>query len=241
MKSFFVRIWMLWLALIFFIVFSLLFVPLCLSLLAFKNFKIALALQRFWASCIIFLGGLRYTVDWQFTPQPNTAYVICCNHTSYLDIVLPFCFWPQFFLFVGKNEHAEAPFFGLLFKNMHIPLHRQKPVLAKKALDRCVATLKNGTSLLLFPEGTIAPTAPQMLPFKDGAFKLAADAGVEIIPVTFVNCWRVLPDHRKHQHRLGYPGRVNIIVGKPISVANVAQAKADVFEIIRNSIDYADR
>lgn len=232
--------WKLWLVTVFFILFAILLPALYFSLFVVRSLRAALAIQRFWGSAILLLGGIPFTTVWHFKPERGKAYVVCCNHSSYLDIILPFCFWPFHFHFLAKKEHAEAPFFGLLFRTMHIPIDRDNGIKASRALERAEADLKEGISIFVFPEGTISPSAPNMLPFKNGAFKLAIDAQVAIIPVTFANNWRIMPDYRKSD-RLGTLGLARIIVHKPIETAgmtddNINALRTNVYQTIEQGL-----
>lgn len=225
----------------FFLLFVVLLPFIYLSLFVFRSLRAALAIQRFWGATILLLGGIPFSVKWNFVPERGKAYVVCCNHSSYLDIILPFCFWLHHFHFLAKKEHAEAPFFGLLFKTMHIPLHRSNPMKAAHALDRAKSDLEKGISIFVFPEGTISPQAPNLLPFKNGAFKLAIDAQVAIIPVTFANNWKLLPDYRKSD-RLGELGIARIVVSPPVETAgltddDIPEIRNRVFQTIQANIE----
>ncbi len=241
MRKVLATLWKAWIVLIFFSLFALLFLPLCFCLFVARSLRAALAIQRFWGSVILLFGGIPFTTKWEEKPKRGQPYVVVCNHTSYLDIILPFCFWPYHFHFLAKKEHAEAQFFGLLFRTMHIPIDRDNGVRASKALERAEADLKEGISIFVFPEGTIAPNAPSMLPFKNGAFKLAIDAQVPIIPITFANNWRILPDYRKSD-RLGTLGLARIIIHNPIDTDgltdnDINELRSRVFKIIEDSLE----
>ncbi len=241
MKTVLITLWKVWIVCVFFTLFALLFPWLCLSLFVFRSLPAALAIQRFWGSIILLLGGIPFITKWEERPKRGQAYVVCCNHASYLDIILPFCFWPFHFHFLAKKEHAEAPFFGLLFRTMHIPIDRSNPMKAAKALERAEADLRDGITIFVFPEGTISPNAPDMLPFKNGAFKLAIDAQVPIIPITFANSWRILPDYRKSK-RTGTLGLSKVVIHKPIDTKgmnddNINELRNLVYQKIDSSLE----
>ncbi len=241
MRTILATLWKVWLVTVFFLLFAILLPALYFSLFVARSLRAALAIQRFWGSVILLFGGIPFTTTWHFKPERGKAYVVCCNHSSYLDIIFPFCFWPFHFHFLAKKEHAEAPFFGLLFRTMHIPIDRDNGIKASRSLERAEADLKEGISIFVFPEGTISPSAPNMLPFKNGAFKLAIDAQVPIIPITFANNYRIMPDYRKSD-RLGTLGLARIIVHKPIETAgmtddNINALRTQVYQTIEQGLE----
>lgn len=89
---------------------------------------------------------------------------------------------PEYFLFMGKYELLRWPLFNMFFKDMNIAVNRGSHVEAAKAFRRAANALDRGTSLALFPEGTIPVFTPRLKPFKDGAFKLAIEKQVPIVP-----------------------------------------------------------
>lgn len=112
---------------------------------------------------------------------------------------------------------------------------------AARALERAEADLRNGITIFVFPEGTISPNAPDMLPFKNGAFKLAIDAQVPIIPVTFANSWRILPDYRK-SNRAGTLGLARVFIHKPIDTTgmgdeNINGLRSHVYQTINQHLE----
>jgi len=129
-------------------------------------------------------------------PLPEAPYIIVANHSSYLDIFfMPALMSKNKYLFLGKSEILKYPLIKTFFKRLHIPVFRDNPIKAGKSLVRARQELKNGWSLVIFAEGEIPnDDSPKMIPFKDGAFRLAKKAKVPIVPITFLTNYKLLSD-----------------------------------------------
>ena len=142
---------------------------------------------------------------WKFSytgampPDPRHPYVVVSNHESFADILL-ISHLPWEMKWLSKAELFRIPVMGWL---MHlagdVPVKRGFGPSAIEAMARCREVLSNKVSVMIFPEGTRSPTA-QLLPFKDGAFRLAIDAGVPILPLALHGTGNALP---KHDWRFG--------------------------------------
>lgn len=157
-----------------------------------KNFPIVLKLMRIWGGTLHRLGGvyIKHLVKPQF---PDPPYIVCPNHSSYLDIVLMYSIVPDYFIFMGKGEIKDWPLFNILFtKGMNILVERSSRVASHKAFKKAGEEIDRGSVVIIFPEGTIPPTVPKMKSFKNGAFKLAQEKGVPIVPISFRTNWKLL-------------------------------------------------
>jgi 1-acyl-sn-glycerol-3-phosphate acyltransferase len=132
-------------------------------------------------------------------PDPRRPYVVVSNHESFVDILL-ISHLPWEMKWLSKAELFRIPVLGwLMWLAGDIPVKRGFGPSAIEAIARCRAALANRVSVMIFPEGTRSPTA-DLLPFKDGAFRLAIDAGVPILPLVVHGTRTAL---RKHDWRLG--------------------------------------
>lgn len=114
--------------------------------------------------------------------NPRNPYVAVSNHESYADIFL-ISHFPWEMKWLSKIEIFRIPVMGWMMRMANdIPLVRGKRESVLSALAGCRDRLAKRVSVLIFPEGTRSPTE-EMLPFKDGAFRLAIDAGVPILPI----------------------------------------------------------
>lgn len=127
---------------------------------------------------------------------PEGPYIIIANHASYLDIFIMYSIMPKHpFLFMGKSEILKYPLMKTLFKRLNIPVFRKDRVKAAKSFIQAKKALANGWSIIIFPEGTIPDeNHPHMIPFKEGAFKLAKSAKVPLVPITFTNNYYLFSD-----------------------------------------------
>lgn len=137
---------------------------------------------------------------WRFrvtgTPpaNPRGPFVAVCNHESFVDILL-ISHLPWEMKWLSKVEIMRIPVLGWdMVLAGDIPVERGTARSAVKAMQRCAEVLKSGVSVIIFPEGTRSETS-EMLPFKDGAFRLAIDAGVPILPLVVRGTGTALPKH----------------------------------------------
>jgi 1-acyl-sn-glycerol-3-phosphate acyltransferase len=190
----------------------------------------AFKLKRFWAHILIFPVGIFYTVDYKFKPKAGKTYVYCANHTSYIDIILSYCIIEEYFVFMGKQELKKVPLFNIFFKDMNILVNRKSMTASYQAFQRAAQELKNGHSVILFPEGTISRRAPILKDFKSGAFRLAIDEQVEIIPITFENNWKFLQDKAFLQGNMR-PGLAKMVVHEPISTKGMTDKDVETLKL----------
>ena len=134
--------------------------------------------------------------------NPRLPYVVIANHESFADILL-LCHLPWEMKWLSKASIFRLPVFGwMMWAVRDIPVHRGLSSSAKAAMAECRDRLSRKVSVMMFPEGTRSKTA-EMLPFRDGAFRLAVDAGVPILPLALYGTrdaiakhdWRINPAH----------------------------------------------
>tara|TARA_A100001015_G_C14932350_1_gene688982 strand:- start:434 stop:1129 length:696 start_codon:yes stop_codon:yes gene_type:complete len=145
--------------------------------------------------------------------QSDGPYIICSNHRSLIDIMVLIIAIPYHFNFVSKKELFWVPFIGLdqYFEgDFFIDRHNKKN--AKKCMKRVEIAVKAGRNILIFPEGTRSKT-DQLLPFKRGAFKLAADCNANVVPCYIDGSSSIV---QKHSFK-ARPGTVSVYFLKSIS------------------------
>ena len=108
------------------------------------------------------------------------------NHTSMMDIMMMFHTFKNPFVFVGKAELAKMPIFGFFYKRTCILVDRKDANSRNTVLERAKKRLDSGVSICMFPEGGVSEDQTLLLDqFKDGAFRLAIDYQIPIVPVVF--------------------------------------------------------
>jgi 1-acyl-sn-glycerol-3-phosphate acyltransferase len=161
-----------------------------------RKFQRARKIKKMWAKTICTLAFVRVKL---LTPEnfpTQGPYIVCANHASYLDIILMFLIIPDDFAFMGKAEVLKWPLINIFFKRgIDIPVYRHNRKQASESLHAAKNALKNNRCLAIFPEGKMVDTPPKMARFKNGAFTLAIEHQATIVPVTFVNNYRLFSDH----------------------------------------------
>lgn len=189
------------------------------------NFHTVFKLKRFWARIIFAILWSRLDIEGMEKIPDNQSFILCPNHTSYLDIIALCLVTDKLFLFMAKAELAKIPVFGIFFRTMNITVNRSSAIHAAKAFIRAKNELKKGNNIALFPEGTISGKAPELIPFKDGAFKLALDCNVPIVSVSFTNNYNIIGEDKSRKLSVK-PGRTKAIIGDALYPMQYTDAKA---------------
>jgi len=141
----------------------------------------------------------RFRVTGTLPADPRRPYVVVANHESFVDILL-LSHLPWEMKWLSKVEILRIPILGWDMQLAgDVPVERGTARSAVKAMRRCAEILKQRVSIMIFPEGTRSTTG-ELLPFKDGAFRLAVDAGVAILPMVVLGTSTAMA---KHDWRIG--------------------------------------
>lgn len=187
-----------------------------------KRYRYGHWLRKVWGHWLFFCGVIRVKHIEEVAFDKNKPYVIAPNHTSKLDIVTLTVKLHMNFNFMAKIELARVPVFGIFFRTIDIAVDRKNARQSVLAYQKSVDQLNHEKrSIVIFPEGTIPGTTPKLGRFKDGAFKLAVETQTDILPVTIINNWRILPDNGKFRFR---PGKVIQYVHQPIPTQGLTEA-----------------
>jgi 1-acyl-sn-glycerol-3-phosphate acyltransferase len=142
------------------------------------------ACARTWSWLILKTSGIRVRVEGLEHIHPGEPAIYCVNHQSAMDIPILFVHLPVQFRFVAKRSLFNMPFMGWhLRRSGHIPVDRDRPLEAMKSMKKVAHEIREGKSVLLFPEGHRSRNG-QLLPFEAGGFYIAILAGVPIVPIT---------------------------------------------------------
>jgi 1-acyl-sn-glycerol-3-phosphate acyltransferase len=181
-------------------------------------------IMRAWARTFLFVTGSRVTVEGLERLDPASPYVFSGNHISNIDIPVMIGLLPVSVRFLAKKELFGVPFLGPAMKAIHmVRTDRQAGGMAHRAINEQVTTVvAEGLSLVIYPEGTRSKTA-ELMPFKKGAFRIAIDNGMAMVPVTITGSEKVWPPGSK----LIYGGRVHLVVHDPIPTTGMGPADID--------------
>jgi 1-acyl-sn-glycerol-3-phosphate acyltransferase len=165
--------------------------------------------------------------------NPRRPYVVVANHESFVDILL-ISHLPFEMKWLSKAEFFKIPLVGWLMRLAgDIPLDRSSGKSAVEALKKCRVRLDERVSVMIFPEGTRSESG-ELQEFKDGAFRLAIDAGVPIIPLAVHGTKTAL---RKHDWRFGH-ARAEVRILDPVSTEGLTKVDAPALrDQVRGRID----
>lgn len=144
-------------------------------------------LARFWAKFILIGMGFNIKIQREQVPEPKKSYMFVANHTSMTDIMLMLVAVKNPFVFVGKKELAKIPLFGFFYKRTSILVDRSNPKSRQAVYLRVQKRLKQGLSICIFPEGGVPDESVILDEFKDGAFRMAINHEIPIVPLTFAD------------------------------------------------------
>jgi 1-acyl-sn-glycerol-3-phosphate acyltransferase len=181
------------------------------------------ACARTWSWLILKTSGIRVRVEGLEHVKPGETTIYCVNHQSAMDIPVLFASLPVQFRFVAKRSLFNLPFMGWhLRRSGHIPVDRDRPQQAMKSMKKVAQEIREGKSVLLFPEGHRSRNG-QLLPFKAGSFYIAILAGVPIVPITVNGTPYVLKPDTYHVRA----GQTEMIVHPAISTQGLTLHDVD--------------
>lgn len=203
-----------------------------------KRHPLVFGLHRLWAWAYYTFSFIPIRKFYSNKLDFKKQYIFCANHFSYLDIpaiginkVRP--------IFVGKHSLGKIPLFGYMYRNIHITLDRRNLKSRYNAMEKGAEELDAGHNLVIFPEGGImSKNPPQMARFKDGAFRLAIEKQVPVVPITIPYNWILLPDDGKlllHPHK-------NLVIfhdpveTKGLTVSDIDYLKKKIYKVIDDEL-----
>lgn len=225
-----------WLVVIFLALFPFIFI--CIQVKSLN--RLGTKLTNFWADIFFFISGLWVKTEYRFRPDKKGHYIFVANHFSYLDVAVGMKVVRNYFSYMGKSSVKKVPLLGYMFAKLHIQVDRSDKNSRTRSFKRSMKALEEGRSLFIMPEGGIlSETIPVMKqPFKDGAFVLAVESKTPIVPVTFVNLYRIMPGS------FIFWDSPRVIIHEPVSPEGKStdELKQEIYTIIQTEIDrYADR
>ncbi len=196
LKNIFARIWALWGLITFIISFLIILGPSMLSHL-YKNEKegqdFFIKVSRIWMSIWLHLIACPVKVIGKDNFKKDKNYVVVFNHNAFLDVPLSAPFIPGGNKTIAKDSFAKIPVFNWFYKRGGIMVNRKDEKSRVRSYEEMKTVLKKGIHMCLYPEGTRNRTDKPLKEFYDGAFKLAIDAGKEIIPCVIIGTKKAMP------------------------------------------------
>jgi 1-acyl-sn-glycerol-3-phosphate acyltransferase len=194
-----------------------LFVFLFTSVLRRAWYPIFFKIARVWAYMILIGMGFRPVIKKEFELKKGRSYMIVANHTSMIDIMLMLYITKYPVVFVGKKELSKIPMFGFIYKRTCILVDRNDPKSRRNVYESAQQKIKQGYSICIFPEGGVPLDESIVLDsFKNGAFRLAIEHHIPIVPMTF-------HDNKKrfsYTFFSGGPGKIRAMIHAPIITTN---------------------
>ncbi|MFI5308495.1 MAG: lysophospholipid acyltransferase family protein [Polyangiales bacterium] len=179
-------------------------------------------LQRDWAKGLIRFWGVELEVHGREHMDETLSYVVMANHLSYVDIVVLFLALPIIPGFLAKRELTRVPFLGQALRSGgHVVIDRGQRTNAMQTINQAAEQVRGGKTVLIFPEGTRGDS-DSIGTLKKGGFHLAKAAGVPILPVGVRGSRAIFP----RGSLLIKPGKVEVHIGAPIPVEEVARRDA---------------
>jgi 1-acyl-sn-glycerol-3-phosphate acyltransferase len=169
--------------------------------------------RNIWAPWVLLGMGFWPVVKHHPLADTRQAYLLIANHASYIDPFLMLRAWKKPFVFVGKKELVAIPLFGYLYKRAAIMVDRSSSKSRFGVYGRASQQLNQGYSVCIFPERNYLDESILLNPFKRGAFKLAIEHQLPVLPMAFYDCKRKMPWYTYY----GHPGTLRVQSFAPIS------------------------
>ena len=211
------RVYALWAALIF--ILTLLPIALIMWILGFvkepKRIELFIKMARVWISIYLFLIGCRLKLKGFANFKKGENYIIICNHTSFMDILVTTPFLPGPSKTIAKSELAKIPIFGLVYKRGSVLVNRKDKNSRVNSILEMKEVLKMGMHMCIYPEGTRNKTNLPLKEFHNGAFKLAIETGKSIVPAVIFNSKKVMPSDKTF---FAWPAKMEVHYLEPIAI-----------------------
>jgi len=191
---------------------------LLISILKESWYPFFFKLARLWAKFILIGMGFHWKIEKEETSKDGKSYMFIANHTSMADIMLMLVAVKNPFVFVGKKELANIPLFGFFYRRTCILVDRSSEKSKRAVFLRAQKRLHSGLSICIFPEGGVPEEHIELDNFKDGAFRLAINHQIPVVPLTF-------PDNKKRFPFAFYSGGPGIVRAKIHKFLNTQNLK----------------
>lgn len=197
----------------------------------YKLYPVFYKIAHYWGRLILWLMGFKVEVIRSTNLIPNHSYMFSANHTSMIDIMLILAIIPDNpFVFVGKAELARIPIFGFFYRRTSILVDRANAKSRAAVFKQAQERLKKGLSVCIFPEGLVPAENVILNEFKKGAFVLAIEHQIPIVPISFLDCKKRF----SYTFLSGGPGTLRVKFHDPISTSHLTFEKD--YKGLKNSV-----
>lgn len=198
-----------------------------------KSGNLSHIVARAWGRSILFASRIHVTVKGFSNIDPDKPYIFMPNHSSNFDIPVILAHLKVQFRWLAKAELFRIPLFGFAMKRVgYISIDRSNRKSAFESLARAAQTIRNGQSVLIFPEGTRSRDQ-SVKEFKKGGFVLAVESGVPIVPVVIHGTWRIMSKNGL----MVRPGNVTVEIFEPIETKDYSRStKNELLERVHRVI-----
>jgi len=156
------------------------------TILSEKTYPLFFKIARLWSKIILIGMGFNYSIEGDEVFEDGKSYMLVANHTSMTDIMLMLIAVKNHpFVFVGKKELAKIPLFGFIYKRVCILVDRSNSKSRYQVFERAQKRIHQALSICIFPEGGVPEEHIVLDEFKDGAFRIALEHGLPIVPMVF--------------------------------------------------------
>ncbi|WP_017730413.1 lysophospholipid acyltransferase family protein [Nafulsella turpanensis] len=225
-----------------FLIFMFLCAPLITIPLLFKLHGNRLSFRglHLWAQGFRLFSGIRYQIEGQEHLKDGRTYIFTPTHTSYLDAPALPLVAPGPFKTLAKKEIAAIPAFGWVARAVTEMVDRSNAESRRQSIERLTHALRSGTSLLVFPEGTINKTTAPLAPFYDGAFRIALETQTPVVPIVIRGASKLMPPGSS----LMRPGKITVKILPPLMPSEeagdtVETFKRQVYQLMAGEITHA--
>jgi len=190
-------------------------------------------IARLWGKIQLWTTGTGVTIQGVKNIDLRKSYILVSNHQSFFDIFSLLGYLPLQFRWIAKAELFRIPFLGWAMSRIgYISIERESPKKAYRSMIAAAERVRNGVSILIFPEGTRSQDG-NLQSFKKGVFLIALKSQAPILPVAIRGTREIM---RKNDWRT-YPGKVEIRIFPPIETAGFStDREAELSEQVRNTL-----
>ena len=172
---------------------------------------------KVWATVFHTFTGVRYYAQGREHLKKYEAYIYVSNHTSFLDVPALPLFMPGQFRPLGKKELLKIPVLGWIVNTVCVIVDRSSAQSRKESIWKLRKLIGQGTSVFIFPEGSMNRTEVPLRPFYDGAFRIAIETQTPILPMVIVNAGNLFRPGTAYIK----PGKIQVRFGEPVPTAGL--------------------